>query len=276
MNISRILTLAVAAVTFTAATASPRAISAAGSGAFHPVLSPDGATLLFSTVDHTGLKALDMTSGNVTVIDEAASAGFQPVFTADGSRVLYRTASTRDGLLYRDVRSYDFADKAVSTLEAPSRSRAHVATMAGGTYALADFSAIEVSIDGKVSRVSPVEDAYSYQWATLSPDGNKLAFTEPFKGVYISGVDGSEARNILPKGDYISWAGPSTIIAVVSHDDGYVLLDSRLVAVNINTGIMTYLTPEDVLVSEATAAPTGLVVYSDVDGNLFSIDINAL
>lgn len=275
MNISRILTLAVAAASITAAAAAPRALSV-DKGAFHPVLSPDGTTLLFSTEDHTGLKALDMTSGDVTVIDEAASAGFQPVFTADGSRVLYRTASTREGLLYRDVRAYDFAEKAVSTLEAPSRSRAHVATMADATYALADFSTIEVSLDGKVSRVSPVEDAYSYQWASLSPDCSKLAFTEPFKGVYVSAADGSAARNILPKGDYVSWAGPSTIIAVVSHDDGYVLLDSRLVAVNINTGIVSYLTPEDVLVSEATAAPNGLVVYSDVNGKLFSIDINAL
>lgn len=275
MNFRKLTTLVLAAGSLAAWAGQPQRLNVEA-GAFHPVLSPDGSVLLYSTVDHTGLKALDLADGSVTVIDEAPSAGFQPVFSADGSTVFYRTATMVDGLLCRDLRSYDFCTGGSTLLAKPSRRNDNMNAIADQkTYACSDFTEIEVCLDGRVTRVSPVADAHSYLWASLSSDASRLAFSEPFQGVFISKADGSEARRVLEKGDYVSWAGPSTVIAVVSHDDGYVILDSRLVAVNINTGITRLLTPEDVKVSEATASPSGLVVYSDLDGNLFTLDINA-
>lgn len=245
-------------------------------GAHHPVLSPDGNTLLYSSVDHTGLKALDMTSGQVSLIDEGASAGFRPLFTIDGSQVIYRTASTIDGLLYRDVRRYDLRSRQSARIAEPSRDTATPVALSGApSFAVAKFSKIDVCIDGKHSMISPVADAHTYLWASLSPDGSSLAFCEPFEGVFVCNPDGSDLRQLLPKGDYITWAGTDTIIAVVSHDDGYVILDSKLVMVNTATGIVTDLTDDSFIVSEATAASNGIVVFSDLDGNLFSLNINA-
>lgn len=274
MNIRKLTTLALAAGSLAAWAGQPQRLDVEA-GAFHPVLSPDGSVLLYSTVDHTGLKALDLTDGHITVIDEAPSAGFQPVFSTDGHTVYYRTASTMDGLLYRDIRSYDFSTARSTQLAKPSRRHDNLGSIAAESYACSDFSTIEVYLDGRLTNVSPVEDAHSYLWASLSPDATQLAFSEPFQGVFVSKSDGTAPRRILEKGDYVNWAGPSTLIAVVSHDDGYVILDSRLVAVNINTGIVRWLTPEDVKVSEATASASGMVVYSDLDGNLFTLDINA-
>ncbi|MCM1032398.1 MAG: hypothetical protein NC405_01440 [Odoribacter sp.] len=273
MNIKHLLSMTIVVASLTASAATPQRLDIE-TGAFHPVLSPDGSTLLYSALDHTGLKALDMTTGTVTVIDAGASAGFQPVFSASGRQVYYRTASTVDGLLYRDVRSYDFEGRKVRTLAKPSRRDENLVAMAGDNYAYASFSAIEVFTDGVKSLVSPVTDAHSYQWASLSPDGSRLAFSEPFQGVFVSKADGSEPVKLLDKGDYVAWAGPNTVIAVVSHDDGYVILDSRLVMVNTATGIMNYITGEDIKVSEATASATGMVIFSDLDGNMYSLNIN--
>ncbi len=245
-------------------------------GAHHPVLSPDGNTLLYSTVDHTGLKALNMTSGQVSVIDDGASAGFRPIFTIDGSQVIYRTASTIDGLLYRDVRSYNLRSRQSARIAEPSRDTTTPVALSGApSFAVSKFSKIDVCINGSHSLISPVDDAHTYLWASLSPDGSALAFCEPFNGVFVSNPDGSNLRQLLPKGDYITWAGDNTIIAVVSHDDGYVILDSKLVKVNTATGIVTDLTDDSFIVSEATAAANGIVVFSDLDGNMFTLNINA-
>lgn len=270
----KVLLTAVTAAAALMAVAAPQRLDIA-SGAFHPVLSPDGSTLLFSSVDHTGLQAFDVATGRITMIDRSAAAGFRPVFTADGSQILYRTASTVDGLVYRDIRSYDITSAAATRMAAPSRDNTRLEHIAGAaTYAVANFKVIDVTVDGVTSQISPLADAHTYQWSSLSPDASQLAFCEPFQGVFVSGADGSDARCILTKGDYVAWAGPHTVIAVVSHDDGYVILDSRLVAVDTVSGEVEYLTEPDVMVSEATAAPTGLVVFSDLDGNMFTLDIN--
>lgn len=243
-------------------------------GAHHPLLSPDGSVLLYSSVDHTGLKALDMTTGEVIVIDEDASAGFAPVFSQDGSTVYYRTATMVDGLLYRDVRSYDFRTAATAQLQQPSRKSVNLYRQGNATYAYAEYKYIIVSLNGEETQISPLPEAHSYLWASLSPQGDRLAFDEPFSGVYVAKSDGSEAQKVLPKGDFVSWAGEQTLIAVVSHDDGYVILDSTIVAIDIASGEVTALTDENMLVSEATACPSGLVVFSDINGNMYTLQLD--
>lgn len=246
-------------------------------GSHHPVLSPDGSTLLFSTQDHQGLKSIDLASGRITTIDGDAAAGFSPVFSLDGKTVFYRTAVRVDGLTNRDVRSYSFVSGKGERLQAPSRNDVDLHGLGGGDYAFADYKEIKVVNKGMNKAVKPLADAHSYLWASLSPDGGSLLFTEPFKGVYVSTPDGSGARKLIDKGDYASWAGGNWIVAVVSHDDGYVVTDSKLVAVNVADGTTVTLTPDSVLVGEATASSNGTVVYTDLEGRMFKLILtNAL
>lgn len=244
------------------------------SGAFHPVLSPDGAMILYSTVDHQGLKAYDIATRQVTIIDEGVSAGFDPIFSSDGSRVYYRTATMTDGLLYRDVRSFDLTRGSGEVISQPSRRDINLRAISSPTYAYASYHTIAVGREGAVKQISPLADAHSYLWASLSPDNSILAFDEPFTGVYVATAEGENPRKVLDKGDFISWVGSTTLVAVVSHDDGYVILDSRLVSIDINSGEVTYLTPEDVLVGEASASVCGKVVYTDLSGNMFIMNLN--
>lgn len=243
-------------------------------GSHHPVLAPDGKTLLFSTVNHEGLKAYDMATAAITVIDDSRGAGFDPVFSADGSEVYYRTAVTVDGLLNRDVRSFSLRSGKARKLRKADRSDVNLAGLAGSDFVCADYRTITVSCKGKESHISPLADAHSYLWASMSPDGSRMIFTEPFKGVFVSGLDGSDARRVATKGDFSAWAGNDWIITVVSHDDGYVITDARLYAVNVNDGTMVSLTDEDTLVSEATAASDGTVIYTDIAGDMYMIKLN--
>lgn len=60
---------------------------------------------------------------------------------------------------------------------------------------------------------------------------------------------------------------------VVTHDDGYVVLDSKLRVVNIASGQTTDVTNADTLVGEAAAA-AGKIVYSDLQGNMYLIHVS--
>ncbi len=242
--------------------------------ACHPVLSPDGALLLYSSVDHTGLNAYDMSTGAVSLLDESAAAGFAPVFSTDSRRVFYRTAVSVDGLINRDVRCVDILTGRSTRLEGPSRKSKALQSIDRTTYAVADYDHINVAVDGVVKELSPVDGAHSYLWASISPDGTRLLFNEPFKGVFVSDLDGSNARCLSLKGDFPSWVDNDDVAFVVTSDDGYVVTESKIVVLDLTTGGEVSVTPDEVTVSELTASPvTGDVVYSTVEGEMYRMNV---
>lgn len=242
--------------------------------AWHPVLSTDGQRLLFSAEDHTGLKCLNLADGTLETIDKDAAAGFNPVFAADGKTVVYTTARLIDGLTNRDVRKYTPGAGNSKVVKPMSRRDNNINVIAGNTnYATADYDKIIVTVNGVSTALSPLADAHSYLWASLSPDGTRLLFTEPFKGVYVSNPDGTSPRRLAAKGDFAAWAGNNIVVYIESHDDGYQTLDSQLKAIDLTTGATTTVTDTDVIVSEATAAHNGRVVYSTIQGELYQTTI---
>lgn len=250
-------------------------LSGIESGAWHPQLNADGTRVLFSTQNHQGLNNLDLVSGEVTVLDTDAGAGFTPAFSADGKSVIYRTAGMVDGLTCRDVRQYSFADGKKSTRRSMNREDVNLKAEAGiANYAVENYRNIVVCIDGKTTTINPLSDAHSYLWASLSPDGTRIMFSEPFMGLYICNIDGTGARRIAQKADFPAWAGNDIVVYAVSHDDGYQILDATLKALDLTTGECKDVSAPDMKVSEVTASPDGKVVYSSLEGKLFLVTVN--
>ena len=244
--------------------------------AHHPVLSPDGATLLFSTENHEGLYSYDMATKNVTLLDEGVAAGFEPVFSADCKKVYYQTAEMVDGLLCRDVRSAEVKSGKVKKVKKASREDVNLQSIEGKTYSStsASLKSILVTIDGKTTEIAPIEDAHSYLWPSLSPDRRKVLFNEPFKGVFICNIDGTGLEKVAERGDYPSWISDNAFVAVESKDDGYQVTTSVLKLYDFETGSSASLTHENLRVAELTTAPnTGDVVYSTVEGELYRTNI---
>lgn len=244
-----------------------------GGAAHNLTLSPDGATMLFSTDDHTGLKMLKLGTADIITIDEAAGAGFCPVFSTDGKEIIYQTAAQIDGLLNRDIRSYSISNGKSKQLAAMSRNDIDLNKISGtADYVLAGINNIVVCENGVTRTIDPIADAHSYLWASVSPDGSRLVFVEPFQGVFVSDLNGDNLVKIASKGAFPSWASNNLVTFVLSHDDGYVILDSTLRIHDISTGITLDLTDADVKVGEAAAA-NGNVVYSTLEGEVFLFNV---
>lgn len=238
----------------------------------HPILSPDASKMLYTTDNHCGLSMVDLNTMHTTVIDESMAAGNNPAFSPDANSIVYRTASTNDGLLVHDIRVYDLNEGKSKVKAQYSRSTAEPIEYTGSTnYAIDRYHDILVCHDGVSKKISPLPDAHSYLWASLSPDGKHLLFTEPFKGVYVANADGSNPVLLAPKGDHASWVNDNTIVYVLSHDDGYIILDSSLMTINIDGTEARQLTPNDMIVGEASAA-NNHIVFSTISGDLYLIN----
>lgn len=272
------MAVATICATFTAAAITFSAPTKIGTpdGAHHPVLSPDGKTLLFSAQDHTGLQAMNLADGSIKTIDTDAAAGFAPIFNTAGTKVFYRTAKLVDGLLCHDIRCCDITESSAQPARLQSYSRKTSANLnplsAKDNYAFADYRNIVICHDGVTTKISPIQDAHSYLWASLSPDGKHLLFCEPFTGVFVADADGSNPTRIAAKGDFPAWLTDNIVTCVVTHDDGYVVLDSKLIAIDIDSRQTTDITDENTLIGEAAAA-NGLIVFSDLKGNMFKITV---
>lgn len=273
------ITLAAAAVSMAAAASDVEVSSAQELAidrqAYHPVLSPDGSTLLFSTTDHTGLFSYDVATHKTFTLDEAAAAGFAPVFSQKGDKVYYQTATMVDGLLNRDVRVVTLRSGKIKQLDKPSRKSVELRAIDGGdTFVSSAVYHINVVKDGVTTELRPVADGHSYLWPSLSPDGTRILFSEPFQGVFVCNLDGSGLHKVADKGDYPCWIGNDAVVAVITVDDGYNIMSSELSLFDVASGEKTSLTDSSVKVGELTASPlTGDLVFSTLEGKMFLMNV---
>lgn len=242
--------------------------------AYHPTLSPNGDVVLFSTDDYKGLKVVDLESSQVQVLDPEVGAGFDPVFSADGKTVVYRSVVRENGLMRRDVKRFSLDMGVGEQIAAPSRELVNTRAIVGDTYAygLADQQAIEVSVDGMVQTINPIEHGYRYLWTSVSPSKDKILFNEIYSGLYVSNLDGTKAVNLASRADYPCWAGDKYVIAVKTTDDGYVFTSAKIIAIEIETGKVTELTGDDVLVS-GVSANANKIVYTTDNGEMYIMNI---
>lgn len=242
--------------------------------AFHPVLSPDGNTLLFSNEEHKGLKSLNLVTNAVNVIDENAGAGFEPVFSADGKSVVYRTASYQGKLMYRDVRSFSLDTSKAVQLMKPNRDAVNTKAIANHTFAYsrADKQSINVSVKGKTQEINPIKDGHRYVWTSISPSNDKLLFNEIYTGLYVSELDGTKAKHLAMRADFPCWAGDDFVVALSTTDDGYVIKSAKIIAIEIATGKVTELTGDDVIIGGLSACKDK-IAYATENGEMYIMNI---
>ncbi|MEG0559462.1 MAG: hypothetical protein RR513_03010 [Muribaculaceae bacterium] len=259
--------------------------------AFHPVISSDGLKLLFSTESYMGLNLLDLKNNSTTTISESIGAGFEPIFSNDGKSVYYKSTSVNNRLRSSNVERYEISTAKSKEILPQSRESVLLSAHKSGviiksgkkmmgvkkgnvTIAYTDYNRIIINNGGVEKSLNPIADAHSYMWVSVSPDGNKLLFVEPFKGIFVCDINGENLHG-YGKGSAPIWYGNNFIIATKSTDDGYIVLSSQLYAINLNTSSALAITSSDEIVDDHTASfDAGKVVYSTIQGELKVLKVN--
>lgn len=257
--------------------------------AYYPVLNADGSKLLYSTVKTPGLKLYDFNDNVSERISDAAGVGQDAFFGGDGN-VYYVTAERgEDRLIYRTGHKYDMATKKSDVvLEAQHGPVQMMTTQRGaalkaqssnfstgnqiGTGVYTEGSTVHVTVNGKDRSFSPVESWAGYLWASLSPDGKRVAFFAAGKGIVVMDLNG-KVLAMLGNYEMPSWLNNDYIVAQNTKDDGHQFTSSQIMLFKADGSFKHELTKPTSMSMQPTAA-AGKVVYSSIDGMLYMMKIN--
>ncbi len=262
------------------------------SSAHHPQLSGDGSKLLYSTEDFDKLTLLDLSTNESVLIAEGNGVGNNPKFSQDGMDVYFNSAQTVKHLRYFKWESYNLGTKAITELSPLSRENLMLIPQKEGLTIKAgkslrgvapimpivasNYKTIIVTQNGKDKEINPIDDAHSYMWVSLSPDGSRIMFVEPYKGIFTCDLNGENLKS-HGRGDNPLWFDNDFIVTMKTVDDGYVVLSSQLYAINTTTGSAIALTDESTRAEEATVAvDSHKIVYSTMDGKVFAIELTPI
>lgn len=245
-------------------------------GAYHTVISADGTKVLYSSEDYTGLSMIDFGNREVVVISEERGAGFAPQFASDGETVYYRCEGTIGRLRAKNVMAYDVcADRTAEVAPMTRDEKCLDAYMDGCMVsARSDYREIVVTEGSDEHRLNPIDGAHSYMWVRLSPDRKRLLFVEPFKGAFVCNLDGSGLVS-LGKGAFPAWLGNEFVLLTRCRDNGEIITQSNVVAVEVSTGKVSEITPPDSMTEEASGSiAAGKIVCSGIDGRMVVVEIS--
>ena len=255
--------------------------------AYYPVLNAAGNRLLFLTEDGA-LKYYDLTDDVTTVVTRDYVAGNDACWGGDG-KVYYVTQETGEGrLVYRTGRCYDAATRqSVVVTEAQHGAvRAVPATRGGalrapgksynsssdiGSAAWTEGSRVHVIVDGDERVFSPVDSWAGYLWASLSPDGRRVAFFAAGKGIVVIDLRG-QMLAMLGNYELPCWYNNDYLVAQNAKDDGHQFTSSQLLLLKADGTWKTELTKPTSMTMQPTCGG-GKIVYTTIDGLLYEMKI---
>ncbi len=258
--------------------------------AYYPVLNAAGDRLLFNN-ENGALKLYDFTDDVTATVTAGFVAGSDACFGGDG-KVYYVTQQVGDDrLVYRSGMSYDPATRQSEQLTPPQHGavRAVPATMGGalrapqhnydsradiGTAAWTEGSRVHVTVNGEDRVFAPVDSWAGYLWASLSPDGKRVAFFAAGKGIVVIDLRG-QMLAMLGNYEMPCWYNDNYIVAQHATDDGHQITASQLLLLKADGTFKTELTSTASMAMHPTCGG-GKIVYSTIDGLLYQMNINIL
>ena len=257
---------------------------------FFPQLSPDGLWLLYSPTDATQLMLKNLSTGTEKVIAAKDYPGFDAIFGGDG-KVYYVTQEVReDRLVYRTGQCFDALTGKSTLLTEPQHGavRAVPATRGGalkapggkgynsssdiGSATWTEGSRVHVTVGGEERVFSPVNSWAGYLWASLSPDGRRVAFFAAGKGIVVIDLRG-QVLAMLGNYEMPCWYINDYLVAQNAKADGHQFTSSQLLLLKADGTWQTELTKPASMTMQPTCGG-GKIVYTSIDGLLYEMTIN--
>ena len=256
-------------------------------------ISPQGDYLLLTSSTNQGLIKLDLSSHQWQELSSAPSAGHNVKISPDGQTIVYRESTFDEHHLRRSsLKSVDLRTGATQVLVKPTRDlqgyNADVSTVCAvnnGKYVKKslgkdkarnlpvlsiDRGQLMLTIDGKTRNLSPGGTAFSYMWASLSPDGTKVLYYQAAHGAYVCDLDGKHVRKVGTMRAPV-WYDDNTIVGMMDLDDGEYVYASTIVAATLDGTIQTLT--DDATIAMYPHCATGKIVFSTPVGEAYMINI---
>ena len=239
--------------------------------AYYPVLDNAGERLLFTT-EGGALKLHDFADGVTTVVTQDYVAGRDACFGRDGKVYFVTQSVGEDHLVYRTGQCYDASTRKADVVT-PTRHGAMRAVPAEqGDAAWTEGSRVHVTVGGEERVFSPVDSWAGYLWASLSPDGQRVAFFAAGKGIVVIDLRGQVVA-MLGNYEMPCWYNNNYIVAQNAKDDGHQFTSSQLLLLKADGTWQTELTKPASMTMQPTCGG-GKIVYTTIDGLLYEMRIN--
>ena len=256
--------------------------------AFYPVLNASGDRLLFAG-DNGALKVYDFSDNVTQVVTRDYVAGNDACFGGDGKVYFVTQQMDENHLIYRTGNSYDLVTGRSAVLTQPQHGavRAVSATRGGtlrapaanytssddiGDAAWTEGSRVHVIVGGEERVFAPVDSWAGYLWASLSPDGKRVAFFAAGKGIVIIDLRG-QMLAMLGNYEMPCWYHNDYLVAQNAKDDGHQFISSQILLLKADGTFKAELTKPASMTMQPTCGG-GRIVYTTIDGLLYEITIN--
>lgn len=280
----------------------PQMLIRASQGLMAPVWSPNGEKIAVTSDNYTGIYIANADGTDLWQLTGEAGAGYKMTWSADGSQILGRTNIVENHRVLHEVKVWNVNNGASAVLVPKTRELKGTPTWKSASNILiADRSGInnlntktrakaliasnanvyEIMVNDPVGAATQIPSLKDYAKKmiinpALSPDGSKVAFQIPGKGLFVCDNDGNNLKS-LGKGSHASWLPDNeNIVMTRVQDDGQNFTSSDIYSVNTTTGNAILLTGNtDIIPLTPAVSPDGkkVIFENAADASIYIINL---
>jgi len=260
----------------------PQLVKEAGTEAYYPKFTPDGKTILLTSINYAGLKTFNLETKKVKQLTADAGAGWNLAISDDSKTVCFQKIDmSRDLVSFHSCNLETQKFQQLTTPESNPATRPLLLMKSKAAlkspviaYTSEDLQ-IVVEKNGKKTVLTPNGTEESYIWVQLSPDGTKIVYhalylTETFICDLSGKILSKLGRLHAPQ-----WLNNDWIVGMNDLDDGHNVLNSNIVAATSNGKVKQDLThPNAQIAMYPAVSPAGdKIAFNTLDGKLYIMDV---
>ena len=235
--------------------------------------SPKGDYLLLTNDVNNGLIRYDLATGTTQTISEASGAGWSVKISEDGQCIVYRERYMEtDQLMKHNIVKYDMSDQK-KAIVAKNQRNLNQLVHANGANSVTINEDLHIMLvhNGKNIVLTPNGANEAYNWASLSPDGQKILYYVSGRGCYTCDLKGGNVQYIADHCRAPQWYDNNIIIGMHDEDDGKYLTASAIVAYNLH-GQKQILVNKEMMAIYPYAAE-GQIAFSTASGEIYLMKV---
>ena len=233
--------------------------------------SPKGDYVLLTNDVNKGLMHYDLATGDVTTITEADGAGWAVKISTNGTNIVYRERyMTADKLMKHNILEYNLTAKKKAMVAKEQRNLNKLVATNNGVSINENLHMVLIK-DGESTILTPNGANEAYNWASLSPDGQKILYYVSGKGCYTCDLNGRDIHYIALDCRAPQWYDNNIIIGMHDEDNGKWITASSIVAYSLQGEKQILVNKETIAIYPYTA--DGKIAFSTAAGKVYVMNV---